>query len=195
MEYLNQPIQFRQISDAFHEYHIPNLHDNVIKYKDRIIKESRPVKNSDEYNPNPPDHQVVNRLISQDIDDEFQKIFHTILNQFYIVGPSWSHFVCGVYIQNNKDGVYEYHSHVKQNSLTGLFYIDPPKQDEGGELEIWDLPDAPLKIQPEKDSVYFFPSWLVHRPLPQTSPTTRISINWGYVCDNRPVHRLTGDRW
>ena len=52
-----------------------------------------------------------------------------------------------------------------------------------------------FKIKPKKDVIYAFPSWLVHAPLPQTIETPRISLNWGYDSSNRPIHKLSGDRW
>ena len=57
------------------------------------------------------------------------------------------------------------------------------------------MPYAEREIFPEKDVIYTFPSWLNHKPLPQTTDTPRYSINWGYNCNLRPIHKLTGDRW
>ena len=74
-------------------------------------------------------------------------------------------------------------------------YIDPPLENEGGEIQFYLEGNNQPKILPQKNCVYFFPSWLMHRPLPQTSPQNRMCLNWSYTSSNRPLHKLTGDIW
>ena len=52
-----------------------------------------------------------------------------------------------------------------------------------------------ITLSPEPDYIYFFPSWVLHRPLPQNTDKDRICINWGIESSKRPIHKITGDRW
>ena len=185
-------IKFKWFSDYMHMYYVPNLHDDIVKFKDKILDEFG------QHNPlNIEEGKIVINcpIQNKEINNYFQNLFHKILHQYYSVGEAWRGSTIGAYSQNDKSGTSEFHTHIKANLITGLTYIDPPNKNEGGELEIWDFPYNPIKITPEKNIVYFFPSWLVHRPLPQKSSLTRISINWGYDSYTRPIHKMTGDRW
>ena len=74
-------------------------------------------------------------------------------------------------------------------------YLNPPLPNEGGGLEFYFHDDGREIIYPNKDEIYFFPSWVLHKPLPQTSNKVRYCLNWGYDCSNRPIHKLTNTRW
>jgi hypothetical protein len=82
-------------------------------------------------------------------------------------------------------------------TICGVMYLDLPRI--GGEIEFIEYPDRgennPIKIKPQEDKIYLFPSWLYHRPLPHISPITRICINFGYVSNSRPILKNYGIRW
>ena len=82
-------------------------------------------------------------------------------------------------------------------TICGVMYLDIPE--EGGEIEFIHYPDNgednAIKIKPQEDKVYLFPSWLYHRPLSHTSNISRLCINFGYVSDSRPILRNIGILW
>jgi hypothetical protein len=69
------------------------------------------------------------------------------------------------------------------------------KECEGGGIEFFFHQNHLITILPEPNHIYFFPSWVLHRPLPQNTDKDRICINWGVESSKRPIHKLTGDRW
>lgn len=96
------------------------------------------------------------------------------------------------YIQNDKDFKSVFHNHIGLG-IVAVFYLSLPT--EGGEIEFINPPRDRVVLKPELDKVYFFPYWLLHRPLPQKTNETRISVNWGVHCDSRPVNKISKDMW
>ena len=164
--------KFILISDYFHAYEIPGLHDDLIGYKDRMIKKV-------DDNPPPPNTFYV-YFDEKDFDEKYQSIFLNLIHKYYVVDNNWNKNGFGIYKQTQSNNVSAFHSHIDNNTITAVTYIDPPIANEGGGLEIFDPQRGFVIIQPVKDRIYFFPSWMIHRPLPQSSNITRISINWGY---------------
>ena len=100
-----------------------------------------------------------------------------------------------IYYQDKETFQSVFHNHYDDLTLTATTYIDPLDSDEGGEIQFYSHQHNIISISPEIDCIYFFPGWLLHRPLPQNTNKKRICINWGVDCNNRPIHKLTGDRW
>ena len=123
------------------------------------------------------------------------KLLEIICKNYYVSEP-FLYSDIGIYMQDNKVNTNAPHTHVTSHSITGIFYINPPKKEEGGGLVIYpECINNPFTIYPEKNKVYFIPSWLMHTPLPQTTPIPRVSLNWGYASGIRPIHKITGDIW
>ena len=119
-----------------------------------------------------------------------------IVQENYYVSNYFNHSGIGIYMQDNKNNVLLTHNHIDVSTITGVFYINPPKEEEGGGLKFCpNSLDYPFTIQPKKDKLYLFPSWMMHVPLPQTTQTPRVSLNWGYASGIRPIHKITGDIW
>jgi hypothetical protein len=93
------------------------------------------------------------------------------------------------------NGTSVFHNHYEFGSITATLYLDPPKEEEGGGLELFFHEHEKVIVNPRKDYIYFVPSWVLHRPLPQTTNKIRHCLNWGYECSKRPIHKLTRDRW
>jgi len=179
--------QFILISDYFHAYEIPGLHDDLLKYKEEMINK---------YNSTPLSPNTFNMYFDNvEFDMKYQTLFINITHKYYVVDNNWNKNGFGIYLQDNKINTSAFHTHIDKNTITAVTYIDPPIANEGGGLEIFDPQRGFVVIQPVKDRIYFFPSWMIHRPIAQSSNIPRISINWGYRCSLRPVHKLTGNIW
>jgi hypothetical protein len=85
--------------------------------------------------------------------------------------------------------------HYTTSTIASTTYINPLEKDEGGGIEFFFHQNHLITILPEPNHIYFFPSWVLHRPLPQNTDKDRICINWGVESSKRPIHKLTGDRW
>ena len=122
--------------------------------------------------------------------------FLSIIFKYYVVSPVSNRSCIGIYKQTDTSSVKAIHNHALSSTITTVLYIDPPKPEEGGGITFHlEAFDDTMTINPVPGHAYFFPSWLYHTPEPQTTPTTRISLNWGYMSYTRPVHKLTGDFW
>ena len=103
-----------------------------------------------------------------------------------------------IYVQDNEKYDSAWHCHLRGQpnlldpSIVGCLYIDPPQTPS---FEFAVTPEIIQKVAVEKDKLYIFPSWLQHRPIPQTSPTTRISICWGVISKNRPILKSSNIIW
>ena len=187
-----EKIEFFKIGDYIHQYYVEGLHDRLQSFQPLLDKTF--------------DDGIKNPILSQgranfDIIDKefhnvFDEIFYFIINKFYLVDKNWSNMRFGVYKQDKNHHQHIYHTHITQTTLTAVTYLNPPNTiKEGGGLDLILPPELPQIINVKKDFIYFFPSWLLHRPVPQTISTPRYSINWGYNCSKRPIHKLTGERW
>jgi len=183
-------MNFVRHSPFFHEYDFP-VSKVLEKYRDELIET---------YNttPRPKNtHNIV--LTNQKIYNYLSPNFYKLIQYWYNVPPPQDFVNIALYVQDKINYTSIFHSHVDngatQTSLTATFYLHDLKNDEGGELEIAIPADPPIKIKTQKDKIYLFPNWLLHRPLPQTSNNIRICFNWGYVTDKKFIHRTSGDAW
>jgi hypothetical protein len=128
------------------------------------------------------------------INNEFLKI----IRKYYEVSPPSIPSQIGIYKQNNTyyNSSNFIHNHINAATLTGIMYIDPPGPGEGGEIIFNGIVfKNTFKLTPQPGKIYIFPSWLYHTPLPQTTLTNRISLNWGYLSRLRPIHKITKQLW
>ena len=136
--------------------------------------------------------------MNRDFYDDLRPVFYGILDHYYVLSETWEDKVVGIYVQDPKHSRPIRHNHSKDGVLTATFYIDPiENEEEGGGLEFYlgSGEHDSFTIYPKKDVIYIFPAWALHSPLPQTREQPRICLNWGYDCAQRPIHKLTGDRW
>lgn len=179
-------IEFRPISEEFHTYYIPGLHDFLLPYKQLAIeaffynKEER--WKTGMYNAETPKGEV--KRVLGGLNEK-------ILNEYYEVEGPFNFGGLGISYQDNEIYNSSFHSHWRA-SLVSTTYIDPPEKES---FEIWNPPAAPRKIKVLKDTIHMMPNWLLHRPLPQEVELPRICFNWTFVTHNRPINKLTGDRW
>jgi len=176
---------FNRLHKYVHEYDFP-YHDFLSSFKGRVLEEYG--NKGDMYGP-------ISNIGCEikEINDFLIPKLNLLVESYYSLDKPWAPHGIMLYVQDNKDSNHTFHNHMGAPVLTGVFYLDPPQN--GGELEIMDLPFDSIKIKPKKDKVYIFPSWAYHRPLPQEDTTPRISFNWGYISSKRPVHKLSGDIW
>lgn len=119
-----------------------------------------------------------------------------IVSKNYYVDNYFKHHSLGIYIQDNKNSAPFLHNHMNSSIISGVFYINPPQEKEGGGLQLYiNGINNPITLQPQPNKLYLFPSWIMHQPLPQTTSTPRICLNWGYQSRSRPIHKITGDLW
>ena len=183
------------LNPCVHEYDFP-YHDTLKQYKNEILNqyfiEKKTHPNLTDLNL-PINHPLISLLIPS---------LNKIVNDNFIVEKPLMNFGLRVYVQNQNLSTSFYHMHKTASSLSGVFYLDPPK--EGGEITFLIEPDAnilskssqkELIIKPKKDKLYFFPYWLFHKPLPQKDEEYRICFNWLYGSPIRPIHKLSLTSW
>ena len=184
-------IRFWKYNYHLHLYHVKGLHDKLKEefpteyHIEQFKKEKKGVHAK----------RIANYFLEEEKSKFLEDIFVYIANKYYLVDEQWGKISIMAYYQTNEEGISKFHNHARYSTLTATTYIDPPNEDEGGQLEFFNPPDNNLTISPKKDVIYFFPSWLLHRPLPQTNKEPRICLNWGYESTLRPIHKITGDRW
>lgn len=188
-------MKFIRHSPFFHEYDFP-VSKVLEKYKDELIEvyETSSLENS--YNV---------PLKCKELYNYLEPNFYKLIQYWYNVPPPIVPYDMMLYIQTNKTFSKEsppelaWHTHVnqgvKKTCLNATLYLHNLKENEGGEFEMVLPPDKPITIRTKKDKIYFFPNWLLHRPLPQTSSEPRICFNWGYITDKKFIHRASGDAW
>jgi hypothetical protein len=137
-------------------------------------------------------------LIGTPLNKYFNQKVKNLIEEYYIVEKSSYNAIFNVYIQTPKFSANHYHNHIHTpQTICGVMYLDVPQ--EGGEIEFIHYPnftpDNPIKIKPQEDKLYLFPSWLYHRPLPSSSSTPRICINIGYITSSRPITKNYGFIW
>ena len=182
-------IEFTRFNVYLHAYKVDGLHNFLSNHRKEFIniyeefnkKEFTGIFNEQIYNP-----QIITPLTN---------LLYRIVNEFYYVDKNWRDMTPMLYAQTNKDNTSIFHNHYEESSITSTLYLDPTNPDEGGELEFYLREENNPKVFPVKDYIYFFPSWVLHKPLPQTRSTPRFCINWGYECLKRPIHKLTADKW
>lgn len=184
-------IEFWAFNPYIHFYRYNGLHD--------ILKSIFPIDYyTQEHNDSKERRRkelVANFELSPNEFPPLVDILNNIINEYYWIGKPISMSKVAVYYQTNLDNKSILHSHIHDSSITATTYIDPPEEGEGGELQLYTPTEGKINIQPSKDVIYFFPSWLLHRPLPQTRKEPRICLNLGFNTNIRPMHKLTADRW
>jgi hypothetical protein len=180
----------RQLHPFIYEYNFP-YHDFLLKnydFFDKIYSENiEKIRKNGGANVTFRDEIVYPFL--------FPKLRKLIDENFYLT-PTFQYLNIGIYKQTHVESTNVSHCHILTHSVSTVFYLNPPKEGEGGEIIFHDLVyDDTIKLQPKPNKLYVFPGWLYHTPLPQTSIIPRFSFNWGYDSHTRPIHKITGDRW
>ena len=179
------------IHDYIHEYDFP-YHDILKLWKEDLLNFYLHEKKD---NPSltdlyiPPDYPLVNLI---------EPKLNQIVEDNYLIGKPLINPSLRIYVQNNVQHTSFYHHHLTPSTISGVFYIDPPK--EGGEISFllkFDNENKPkeLILKPEKNKLYLFPYWLYHKPQPQKDKEYRICFNWMYGSPIRPFHKITGISW
>ncbi len=184
-------VSFKQINNFIHAYHIPHLHDYLLSFKKKFVEEF--YRSRETMDPQRVEDE--NNLIY--LEKDIYNIFENITRRYYMVDSNWQvDKIIGIYIQTQNSGSTKqiYHNHAP-SAIVATTYIDPPLENEGGELQLYLHERQQVKLSPKKDCLYFFPGWMMHRPLSQNTSKERICINWSYDSAKRPIHKLTGDRW
>ena len=184
---------FKEVHPYIHEYDFP-VHEKLVPYKEEILGNYIQRK---EKNPNLSDlHLPKSHPLTTLLEPKLNRL---VKKNYWINKPS-SNYGFRTYIQNNELYTSYYHNHHKlTSSITGVFYLDPPK--EGGELSFLINPDPALGspkeilIKPIKNKLYLFPYWLYHKPLPQKDENYRVCFNWAYGSHKRPVSKITSVMW
>ena len=120
------------------------------------------------------------------------KAFIDVIESTFVVSPLTRPVKTWIYVQNNKHWSSVWHSHVTTSTINAVYYINPPKKGGGLNLRHNLIENI---IHPKPNTLYIFPCWLEHRPLPQEDDEWRISVNIEYMCDRRPVIKETGTIW
>ena len=131
-----------------------------------------------------------NELFRNKVEISFRQLVHDT----FVVGEQLRGVKTWIYCQNDKFFNSVWHSHIDTSTVNAVFYIDPPEAEEGGGLELRFLEQS-IKVPVQKNMIYMFPYWMDHRPLPQTSPAWRISVNVEYMTNTRPVVKESGVIW
>jgi hypothetical protein len=120
-----------------------------------------------------------------------------IVTENYYVSPPFVPVPLSTYIQTKEENFpFSHNHHSSGQGITGVFYVNVPNIGEGGEIKFHlNSYENTYILRPQINKLYLFPSWLYHEPLPQTSPTTRISLNWAYNSGTYPIHKISADKW
>jgi len=137
-----------------------------------------------------------NNEIEKSLSFRFEK---TIKDNF-IVTRNIKEIKPWIYVQNNKHTLNQWHNHINSATLNATLYLDPPK--DGGELCFIypdnlqeNIEDTYIKIKPEENKLYVFPSWIMHKPLPQKDKKYRVCINLEWYCKQRPISKESFKVW
>lgn len=189
---LFENIEFIRYDRFFHAFYVKGLHEILHSKKQLIIDWYKQHQDAAQ------EAQVANvPLPENDFYYALDGFLYKIAKYYYVTDRNrWERDHISIYYQDKKENISVLHNHQKNSAgLVMTTYIDPPSIDEGGELQIYNPPHLDKKFKVEKDYIYSFPSWLLHRPLPQLSSTPRICLNWGLNSSRRPVNKITGDIW
>jgi len=119
------------------------------------------------------------------------KKFVDVVQTLFDITPPLNSIKTWIYVQNSKDYNSVWHNHIRTASLNGTFYINLPKV--GGKLEIFEGGSTQIDLEPK--TLYLFPGWMYHRPLPQIDEEYRVCVNVEYYTDVRPLCNVTNLRW
>ena len=182
-------IEFKPIGPLIHTYYVPNLSKVLSNYEEILLKEfedGKTVREKTGY--------ANNKIENKYLKNNLLGLNEYIAERFYDTGKKISDGDISVYVQDNKNFVSDPHNHYL-GSMISTLYINPPKEGNGGELELILPPHPNFKLVPKEDYVYFFPSWLIHRPLEQKINTSRICINFACYYEKKIKHKITQDQW
>jgi hypothetical protein len=98
---------------------------------------------------------------------------------------------CWAYVQNRERFASVWHDHTRTCSINGVYYLAVP--DPAGAIR-FKIGRDEWELEPREGSLYLFPRWLVHRPMPQTADAWRISINVEVLTNEQPTTR-SGRSW
>lgn len=186
-------IVFKKLHDLIHCYEVPNLNEKLVKYKEELIKEGKKFHEYLDKFENLPQNNFT--LSNPELEEYLHDLFSYIANKFYITGPTYDIGKgIGVYYQTKEKYSNVFHNH-HTSTLVGTTYIDPNLIEEGGEIEFMNHPNKIHTIKPQINCIYMFPGWLLHRPLPHNSSSSRICFNWAYNGSRRPLNKFSGDIW
>jgi len=185
-------ITFTQYNSYIHIYHVEGLNNMLSSQKDYIVNEFNILS---KIGGGFPKFQYNFRTQNKVINKNLTSLFKKIINTYYLIDISLKYIHPMIYYQDKEKFKSIFHNHYNDLTLAATTYIDPLNKGEGGELQFYAHENEIISISPEIDCIYFFPGWMLHRPLPQNTNKKRICINWGVDCNNRPIHKLTGDRW
>jgi len=147
------------------------------------------------------DHDGNNTLYkNNEIENSLSFRFEKIIKDNFIVTRNIKEIRPFIYVQNNKETLNDWHNHIITSTLSATCYLDTPK--EGGELVFIDplilsenIEDTYFKIKPEENKLYVFPSWIMHKPLPQKDEKYRVCINLEWYCKQRPISKTSYKVW
>jgi hypothetical protein len=90
------------------------------------------------------------------------------------------------YVQTKDEFVTEWHSHVTQCTINGVYYASVP--DPTGTLSYVNVDNYVTTVIPKERELLIFPGWMIHKPNPQQdSNDYRVSINIEYLSLKRPI--------
>ena len=121
-----------------------------------------------------------------------ERAFLNVIEDTFDVSAPFEPVRTWIYVQNKEHYNAVWHNHVNTSTVTGVYYIDPPKKSGGLNLR---MEGAEAVIHPVANKLYMFPCWLEHRPLPQDDEDWRISVNIEYFCAPSPTVKKTGIIW
>jgi len=169
--------------------------DLLIPYKDEMVEHY-----FQKAKEKPTDYSFLysNNLIETNIIPRIKEV----LNKSFKINATAADILCNIYVQNNEYCKPYFHHHMDcepnliDASLTATLYLDPPKV--GGEFQFMprlidpetfeddlkDLKEHTFKV--EENKLYFFPSWWMHRPLPQEDKTYRVCLSFNIYSFDRP---------
>jgi hypothetical protein len=90
------------------------------------------------------------------------------------------------YVQTKDEFVSEWHSHVTQCTINGVYYASVP--DPTGTLSYINVVGEIETVTPKERELLIFPGWMIHKPNPQQdSNDYRVAINIEYLSLKRPI--------
>lgn len=144
---------------------------------------------------------------NKEFDREIGALFARAVNDNFVINPDrvvesngfvgtmvyneFKPIKAWLYCQNNEHFASKAHTHINTSTINAVTYIDIPS--DGGALEL-DIMHETLQLKPDPDKIYFFPYWVVHKPLPQKDKQWRICINLEFFDECRPL-RKNGVWW
>ena len=141
------------------------------------------------------DYEIGKRFITA-IDENFEIDRDSVIDDGVFVGPvnpgsGFTAVRAWIYCQNNEHFASALHMHINTSTINAVTYWNVPK--DGGALELL-IKDEKVHLVPEQNKIYFFPYWVMHRPLPQNDSSWRICINLEFF-DHKRALRRNGCRW